>query len=176
MPQTAINSRQVQWLGEGQYATTRNRSVDGAVMQAIAAAFIAYGRVAVLDPATNMVSPLSGAPAATAILIVPILVDRYGVALSTALLDTAQDMGYPQGAMVEYITQGDVVMWSENGGVLGGDVHFRHTAAAAPNNKLGRVRSAADGSNTATRTTMTFAETKTTAGLIAVRVMTSVSL
>jgi hypothetical protein len=176
MPQTQINSRQVQWLGEGQYASTRNRSVDGAVTQAIAAAFIAYGRVAVLDPATNLVSPLSGAPAAGLILVVPILVDRYGVALATALQDTAQDLGYPAGAMVEYITQGDVVMWSETGGTLGGAVHYRHTAAAAPNNKVGRIRNAADGSNTATRTTMTFAETKTTAGLIAVRVMTSVSL
>jgi hypothetical protein len=176
MPQTAINSRQVQWLGEGQYATTRNRSVDGAVMQAVAAAFIAYGRVAVLDPATNLVSPLSGAPAAGLILVVPILVDRYGVALNTALQSDPGDLGYPQGSMVEYITQGDIVMWSENGGTLGGDVHFRHTAAAAPNNKVGRVRNAADGSNTATKNTMKFAETKTTAGLIAVRIMTSVSL
>jgi len=176
MPQTTVSNRQPQWLGEGQYATTRARSVDGAVEEAIASGFIAYGRVAVLNPLTNVVTALSGAPAAGSILIVPIMVDRYGMTMTDAFAAVAPDLGYPTGSMVEYITEGDMVMWSENGGQLNGAVHYRITAGTAPNNKVGRVRNAADGVNTATATTIRFAETKAGAGLIAVRIMTSVSL
>lgn len=176
MPQTAINTRQPQWLGEGQYASTRARSVDGAVMSAIADGFVPYGRIAFLSPTTNKVSILNGAPAADAILILPILPDRYGVTIPEAYAAVAPDLGYPDGAMVEYATEGDYVMWSENGGTLGGAVHYRITAGTAPNNKVGRIRKDVDGANTATKTTIKFIETKASAGLIAVRVMTSVSL
>ena len=176
MPQTTVSSRQSQWLGEGQYASTRARSVDGAVEEAIASGFIAYGRVAVLNPVTNVVTALSGAPAAGSILIVPIMPDRLGMTMTEALADVAPDLGYPTGSMVEYLTQGDTVMWSENGGQLGSAVHYRITAGTAPNNKVGRVRNAVDGVNTATATTIRFAETKASAGLIAVRIMTSISL
>jgi hypothetical protein len=177
MPQTGISSIQQKWLGEGQYASTRARSVDGAVQQAIANGFIPYGRVAVLNTSTNRISALNGAPANDAVLVIPILVERYGMSLAEAYADPATgDLGYPDGAMVEYITEGDVVMWSENGGTIGGAVHFRHTAAAAPNNKLGRIRNAAVADQTDTRGSLRFAETRSGAGLIAVRVMTSVGL
>jgi hypothetical protein len=176
MPQTTMTSRQVQWLGEGQYASTRARSVDGAVMSAYADGFVAYGRVAVLDPLTNKVKALTGAPAATDIIVIPVLQERFGETIPNMLLNTLPDIGYAAGSMVEYITEGDVVMWSENGGTLGNAVFFRHAAGVAPNNKVGRVRKDADAALTTQKTTIRFAETKTSAGLIAVRVMTSVSI
>jgi hypothetical protein len=176
MPQTTISSRQPQWLGEGQYASTRARSVDGAVMSAYADGFVPYGRVAVLDPTTNKVKALTGVPTATDIIVIPVLQERFGESIPTLLRNDSPDIGYPSGSMVEYITEGDVVMWSENGGTLGSAVHFRHTAGTAPNNKVGRIRKDADAALTATKTTIRFTETKTSAGLIAVRTMTSVSL
>jgi hypothetical protein len=145
-------------------------------MSAYADGFVPYGRVCVLDPATNKVKALTGAPLTTDIIVIPVLQERFGETIPNLQLNTPIDLGYPSGSMVEYITEGDVVMWSENGGTLGSAVFFRHAAGVAPNNKVGRVRKDADAALTTTKSTIRFAETKTSAGLIAVRVMTSISL
>lgn len=176
MPQLSVQPLQPQWLAEGQYASTRTRSVEGAVENFYADGFVPFGRVAILDPIAKTIKALSATPTATDMLVVPVLTDRHGVSIDDLIASSLPDIGYPDGELVEYESQGDIVMWSENGGVYGIPLFFRHAAGAAPNNKIGRVRKDADGANTTTRSTIRFAETKTTSGLIAVRIMTSFSL
>lgn len=180
MPQTTVQYRQDKWLCEGQYASTAQRRIDGAIQFAKNGnALLPFGRVATLDPATNIAAPLSGAPGGSLLLIIPIFTERFGLTLSSLISNDSSSFGYPANyENVEYITMGDVVMYSEQAVNVGDPVFYRHTAAAAPNNVVGRVRKAAVTSETpaSALTTARFAETTTAAGLVLVRVQTLVSL
>jgi hypothetical protein len=175
MPQTVVNSRMPKWLTEGQRASTQNPRIDGALANAYngnaGGAILPFGRVARMDPATRIVTSLAGAaPAAGSLLIVPLFTEKFGMTLSQLITRPATDLGYPgnnPNALVEYIVEDDVVMWTEVSVQAGQQVHYRHTAAGG-NTVLGRVRNAADASNTATFGTAYFAESRTGAGLVAV--------
>jgi hypothetical protein len=175
MPQTVVNSRMPKWLTEGQRASTQNPRIDGALANAFngnaGGAILPFGRVSVLNPATRAVTSLAGAaPAANSQLIVPLFTEKFGMSLAQLITRPATDLGYPgnnPNALVEYIVDEDVVMWTEVSVQAGQQVHYRHTAAGG-NTVLGRVRNAADASNTATLGTAYFAESRTGAGLVAV--------
>lgn len=181
MPQTTVSLRQNKWLSEGQYATTNARVIEGALENVTAnvpaGQFLSYGRVAALNTATKQVAPLSGAPGAGIILVIPVLLDRYGMPLSQMAANTNPTaIGVPSGGLVDFITDGDIVMYTEEAVNIGDAVHYRHTAAAAPNDIVGRIRKSADSTNTATIATLKFAESRSSSGLVAVRVLTSIGL
>lgn len=175
MPQTTVESRQNKWLCEGQYATTSQRRVDGALQYAKnGSTILPFGRLAVLDPATNIVAPLSGAPAATSLLVLPIFTEKFGLSLSDAVAANASSVviGYPPNyENVEYATLGDFVVWSEVAVNAGDPVFFRHTAASAPNNVIGRFRKAAVAGETGATALSgaRFIEQTGAAGLVVVR-------
>lgn len=184
MPQTSVEFRQPKWLCEGQYATTSQRRVDGALQAARnGAAILPFGRLAQLNPATNIISPLAGAPAANLLLVIPIYIERLGIPMQTLIDATftnpAAPIGYPPNyELVEYITMGDVVVWSETAVNPGDPLFYRHTAATAPNNLVGRFRATAvAGETNATAiTNARFIEQTTGAGLAVVRVQSIAGL
>lgn len=186
MPQTTVGLRQPKWLAEGQYGSTAMRRVDGALTPAvcgIASGVLPFGRIAVLDPATNVVTAVSGVPAAGSVLIIPVLNEKYGIPLAQLTAFPSGDLqqvgtivdpavGYPPGSLVDYITAGDIVMWTEEAVNIGDPVFYRYTAGAGVNTVLGRVRKTVDGALTpaAATPTLRFAEPIATAGLVLVRV------
>ena len=175
MPQTVVNSRMSVWLTEGQRASTQEPRIDGALANAYngnaGGAILPFGRVSVLNPVTRAVTSLAGAaPAANSQLIVPIFTEKFGMSLSQLITRPATDFGYPgndPNALVEYIVEGDVIMWAEVSVQAGQQVHYRHTGSGG-NTVLGRVRNAADSTFTATFGSAYFAESRTGAGLVAV--------
>jgi hypothetical protein len=177
MPQTVVNSRMPKWLTEGQRASTQEPRIDGAIANAYngnaSGAILPFGRVSVLNPATRVVTSLAGAaPGAGSQLIVPLFTEKFGMTLSQLITRPATDLGYPgnnPNALVEYIVEGDVVMWSEVTVQAGQQVHYRHTGSGG-NTVLGRVRNAADSTFTATFGNAYFAESRTGAGLVAVTI------
>lgn len=194
MPQTSINLRQPKWLGEGQYATTNSRNVDGAVANALydptATTPLPYGRIAVLTPSTGIITALTGsAPSAGTLLVLPVWTDRYGLPFSTLTKqftpaqlaaggNLAEDaIGYPPNSYVEYATEGDFIMWSETAANIGDAVYYRMTSSGG-NTVLGRITKTQDGTaaNTPALPTLRYAETITAAGLVAVRVTASFGL
>ena len=176
MPQTTVRNRMRKWSAEGQIATIQPNRVDGALENAYNGnpGILPFGRVSLLNPTTKRATTLAGAPAAGSLLIVPILTDKYGTPLATFSTRPALEFGYPASktALVEYITEEDVVMWSEEAVTYGRQVHYRHTAGLGT--VLGRVRQSADAATTATLGTCYFAESTTAAGLVAVTITTLV--
>lgn len=174
MPQTTVQFRQKTWLTEGQYASTDYRTIEGAIAPAYNGntGILPFGRVSQMVPGTRQVTTLSGAPASGRLLIVPIYAERYGIELSVLHAAAAPAaLGYPDepGVLVEYLTRGDIVMWSEVAVAAGDPVFARHTAAGG-NTVLGRVRNAADSTNTVAMTGWRFAQSTTAAGLVAVSI------
>jgi len=177
MPQTTVNYGLKKWLTEGQIADSSLRQIDGALHNAINHnGVLPFGRIAVLDTTGNIVSPLSGAPSTGQILVLPVFVEKFGITLTQAF-SNSNDVGYPADyEAVEYLTKGDIVMYSEEAVVMGDAVHYRHTAGTSPNDVVGRVRKSVDGANTAQISTAVFAETTSGAGLVAVRINATIGL
>lgn len=173
MPQTTVAYSQPDLLVEGQIASTATRSIEGAIAYAKnGAAVLPFGRVAELNPATGIVSSLSGAITAGNILIIPVYTEKFGIKLED-LAANSTALGYPANyENVEYITMGDVVMYSEQAVNPGDPVFYRHTAATAPNNVVGRVRKAAVTDETPAAALMTakFISQTAGAGLVIVRI------
>lgn len=144
MPQTAINYRQPQFLNEGQYYTTSPRRIDGAVVPFPngQGAVLPFGRVCHLV-AGKAVLPSQAADATHQILGVSILNERYGLTVPTLVGDpTTVEEGYPNdpNALVECMTMGDIVMFSEEALVPGDSIAYRFDTASLAGSKLGRVR------------------------------------
>ena len=174
MPQTTVTYRQPRWLTEGQYASTGLRNVAGALENAFNGntGILPFGRVARMDPATRQVTTLAAAPAAGSVLIVPIYDECYGIDLATlSAKPPTTNLGYPKvdGVVVEYMTFGEIVMWTEVAVSVGDPVFTRHTASGG-NTIMGRVRNAADSTFTTAMTNMRFAQSTTAAGLVAVSI------
>lgn len=175
MPQTTVQYRQRKWLAEGQYASTGLRTVEGALQNAYNgnAGVLPFGRLSAMDSTTRQVTTLAGAPASGTLLIIPVYAERYG--LSLVELNTEPnitDIGYPEGddVLIEYMTTGEIVMYSEVAVEAGDPVFARHTANGA-DDVIGRVRNVDDTGNViALPTGFKFAETTTAAGLVAVTV------
>ena len=172
MPQTTVKNRMAKWLVEGQRASTQSPRIDGTMQPAYNGntGILPFGRVSELDPATKQVTTLAGAPTTGNLLIVPIFSERRGLSLATLSTRPEEEAGYPQGdeVMVEYITEEDVVMWSEEAVTYGDPVHYRHTATGAE--IAGRVRASADSTDTAVLGTCYFAESTAGPGLVAVTI------
>lgn len=170
MPQTTVKNRQARWLVEGQRASTHCPRIDGTMQAAYNgnSGILPFGRVSVLNPVTNLVTTLAGAPAAGSLLIIPIFTERYGLSLETLSTRPALDVGYPEGQdiQIEYITEGDVVMWSEEAVNAGDVVHYRAVATGAE--IPGRVRKTADSTDTAILTGCYFTHSTTGPGLVSV--------
>ena len=174
MPQTTVQYKPKQWLCEGQYATTAIRTIRGALENAYNGntGLLPFGRISELDPTTRQVTTLSGAPTSGNLLIVPVYAERYGLTLDKLKTEpAAEEFGYPEGSdvLVEYMTMGDIVMYSEVAVEAGDPVFARHTASGG-NTVLGRVRNAADSTNTVAIPGFSFAQSTTGAGLVAVTV------
>lgn len=171
MPQTTVKFRQTRWLAEGQRASSQPPRIDGAMEPAYngEAGILPFGRVSELDPATKKVTTLAGAPTTGNLLIVPIFTEKHGLSLLDLSADSNPSVGYPQGddVMVEYITEEDVVMWTEEAVNMGQQVHYRHTAGAAI---AGRVRGSADGADTATLGNCYFTHSMSGPGLVSVTI------
>lgn len=180
MPQTTVAYRQSKWLAEGQYASTRHRTIDGAVQYAKnGAAILPFGRVAELNPVTNIITVLDGVITAGNLLVIPVLAEKFGIKLDDLAANSSAGIGYPANyELVEYITSGDVVMYSEQAVNVGDPVFYRHTAAAVPNDVVGRVRKAAVANETpaSALTTAQFAEQTAGAGLVTVRIQAMIGL
>lgn len=179
MPQTSVQYRQPALLTEGQIATTKQRSIEGAIANAKnGAAVLPFGRVAEMNPATRIVTSLDGAPTAGNVLIIPVFTERFGLSLQELAANSA-NIGYPPDyELVEYITFGDVVMYSEQAVNPGDPVFYRHTAGDAPNTIVGRVRKATvlDETPATALATARFIETTGGPGLTIVRVQTMIGL
>lgn len=197
MPQTTINRRQPAWLGEGQYATTAERRVEGAIQRVLngVAGILPYGRVIIRNNAGRALLPSAAAvavPTATAgpILGVSIMKEGWGVPLNTALRQPTPaeiqsgtvipegQIGYPQGdVMVEFINQGDVIMVTEesitDADVLSTGVFYRYAGGTAPNNVPGRVRKSAVASEAEALPNAKFVSTAPAGGLVIVRLSTT---
>lgn len=176
MPQTTVTYKQNQWLAEGQVGSTVGRTIDGAIQYAKAgASVVPFGRVAELDPATNIITPLSGAP--SGLLVIPIFTEKFGIKLDDFAANSSANIGYPANyESVEYITEGDVVMYSETAGNIGVAAAYRHTAAASPNDVVGRIRNAVVTNEAVALTTLVYAEQIAAAGLVLMRVRTLAGL
>lgn len=171
MPQTSVQQRLNKWLTEGQLASTKQRDIDGALQYAKNGnAVLPFGRVSKLTIATNIVTPLDGAIGAGEILVIPIFTEKFGLKLDDLYANNGS-VGYPANyENVEYITEGDVVMYSETAGNVGQPVAYRHTAASSPNDVVGRIRNAAVVDEAVAMTTVFYAEQISAAGLVACRV------
>ena len=180
MPQTTVAYRQNKWLAEGQYASTAHRRVDGAIQYAKnGSVILPFGRVAELNPTTNIITPLDGTITAGNLLVIPVFTEKFGIKLDDLAANNSEGVGYPAHyESVEYVTSGDVVMYSEEAVNVGDSVFYRHTAATAPNDVVGRVRKSAVATQTPADalTTAQFAEQTAGAGLVAIRVQAMIGL
>lgn len=196
MPQTTINRRQPAWLGEGQYASTADRRIEGAIKTVLngAAGILPFGRVIIRNNAGKALLPsaaATGTATATAgpILGVSILKEGFGIPMATALRQpTAAEIqagtvipenqiGYPQGdVMVEYMTQGDIVMVTEEAileaDVLSTGVFYRY-ATGTGGTVMGRVRKSAVASEAEALPNAKFVTTAAAGGLVVVRLGTT---
>lgn len=122
---------------EGQYADTAPRVIDGAIEQHFndTSAFIGFGRVVVIG--SNSRSAVLPSSANDVILGVTVLNERCGILASDLILNTPS-IGYPPKCQIDYMTTGDIIVYSEEAVNYGDPVYYRFTAAASPNNIVGR--------------------------------------
>lgn len=181
MPQTTVAYRQPSAIGEGQFASTGPRRVDGAIERFVngMTANLPFGRVCVLDPtdpnARKVILPTADAATQPPIGIT-ILNEEYGVPLSDLTAATNPIVGYPPGisAIVGIAPVGDYYMWSEEA-ITPADIRsrvpvlYRYAVDAAPNDHLGRIRKTAIASKTSVLPNARIITTTSAPGLVIVR-------
>jgi hypothetical protein len=183
MPQTAVNFRQPVAIGEGQIADTSIRRLEGAITNVLngmaGGAMLPFGRVIHRNAQGRAVLPSAAASAATPILGVSLLVEKYGVPMPTligtqgTLESTAIPVGFPAGALVEYMQMGDIWMLTEEAILpadVGAGVFYRYAGGTAPNNVAGRVRKSAVASEAEALPNAKFMNTAPAGGLVIVRI------
>lgn len=187
MPQTAVTMRQPIAVGEGQIADTSIRRLEGAlanVMNGVAAnGILPFGRVIIRNNAGRALLPSAAATAtatATAgpILGISVLTEKYGVSMP-ALIGTQGTIetnpipvGFPAGALVEYMQMGDIWMVTEEAILvadIGAPVFYRF-ATGAGGTVMGRVRKSAVASEAEALPNAKFMNTSPAGGLVIVRI------
>lgn len=175
MPQTTIGFRQGQAISEGQYATTAQRRIDGAIenFKNGLAGILPFGRVVVRDPAdtTRQKVILPTAAAATQPPIgICVLDEEWGISLADLQSAVAPTLGYPQGdnVIVGVTRMCDIWMYTEEAVVAGDAVQYRYASGAA-GTQLGRVRKTAVASETSTLPNAQFLTPASANSLVIVR-------
>lgn len=178
MPQTTVSFRQGLAIGEGQYATTAPRRVDGVIEGLLVGSTpLPMGRIVVRDPsdATRRRIMLPTAVAATQPPIgIAVLDEEWGVSLGALTAVTNPIIQYPAEANNPGVSfLGDFWMWSEEP-ILPADIGvtpvlYRYATDAAPNDQLGRVRKTTVAAKTDTLPRAFFQTATAAAGLVIVR-------
>lgn len=162
MPQTSINLFQDSNY-EGMLGTTNIRVIRGAVEKFVSDVFIPYGRVVVRKTPTSSRLILPSAAGQKPIGIA-IATDMYGYPESQ-IISGAVVPGYPPGVSINILTMGDFVGWTEEAVNVDDAALFRHTAAAAPKDIVGRFAKTV-GATLDVYPGLRFLESRTTAGKI----------
>lgn len=182
MPQTAVQYRQPVAIGEGQIADTSIRRIEGAVQTVLngvaANGILPFGRVIHRNAQGKAVLPSAAAAAATPILGISLLVEKYGVSIPSligtqgTIESSPMQFGFPANAMVEYLQMGDVWMITEEAiavADIGAPVFYRY-ATGAGGTVMGRVRKAAVASEAEALPNAKFMSTAAAGGLVIVRI------
>lgn len=153
MPQTTVGYRQSKWLAEGQIADTSIRRLEGAMLNAPngETGVLPFGRVIHLVSGKAKL-PVAAASGSNPILGVSLLNEKWGIGLSDLLKAQSSlqqsgtipenAVGYPAGAnvLVDYMTFGDIVMYSEEALSPGDIIAYRYATASLSGSALGQIR------------------------------------
>ncbi|MBW4692208.1 MAG: hypothetical protein KME27_10625 [Lyngbya sp. HA4199-MV5] len=153
MPQTTVGYRQNKWLTEGQVGDTSIRRLDGAIVNTPngETGVLPFGRVTHLVNG-KAVLPTQAADATHLILGVNIFNERWGLYLRDLLKQQSglqasgtipeNAVGYPAltNVLVETMTMGDIVMYSEEALNPGDLIAYRFATASLSGSQLGQIR------------------------------------